>query len=296
MPRSAYLWCPAYPLGNAAQQASAIATAQRLTEALGLKLVISPLLDRHPGPGAWLSADERRADLRYALGPDHSHDLLIAARGGYGCIDLLPDLLAHPGPLPGLVGYSDLSLFHAWYFRQQAPAWYGFMPGVTTGPRALASTLALMRGEGLRCDATSDPGVTVLRPGHADGRMFPTCLRILASLAGTPALPDLTGAILAIEDIDERPYQIDRDLNQLHAAGALRGVSGLVGGRFPCATLPPGYAGPSSAAILQIWAERLAVPAIIGLGFGHEDDPVTLPNGTDATLEARNGVWGLRGR
>ena len=45
-------------------------------------------------------------------------------------------------------------------------------------------------------------------------------------------LPSLGGAILALEDVDERPYRLDRYLTQLRLCGALRGLAGVVLGQF----------------------------------------------------------------
>jgi muramoyltetrapeptide carboxypeptidase len=267
---SAYLFCPAYGLDDTSH-ARARAGLAPWADALGLTIVPSPLLTRRCGPGAWLAADERRADLAAAS----RHDWIVAARGGYGCIELLPA----PAPPGRLVGYSDLTILHAAWDR---PGLYGFMPGVPHGPRALASAIAAARQETLTI-----PG-TALRPGRAEGRLFAACLRVLTGLTGTPWLPRLAGRILAIEDIDEKPYQIDRDLWQLYYAGALNGLAGLVTGCFPC-PLADGYAGPSVTALLTAWAERLGVPAIGGVPFGHDPDPWTLPHGAEATLTVTAG-------
>lgn len=290
MTRSVYLWCPAYPLADQAQEARALGAAQLFAEACGLRLVVSPLLARHAGGGVWLPAEERLADLETGL----THDLLLAARGGYGCLDLAPSLLDRSGPLPPIMGYSDLTVLHAlWRRNHGGPGFYGFMPGITAGGRALTSAIACVGGDALILDHGTDRNVAILRPGKAEGVLFPACLRVLAGLVGTPLMPDLAGCILALEDIDERPYRLDRDLRQLHLAGCLHDVSGLVFGNFPCADQPAGYAGPTAHDIARSWAERLAIPAIFGLPFGHESDPVTLPCGRATTLVAGDGMWRL---
>jgi muramoyltetrapeptide carboxypeptidase len=141
-------------------------------------------------------------------------------------------------------------------------------------------------------DAATVPEVRVVRHGAAQGPLFAGCLRVLAGLVGTPWMPDLRGRVLALEDIDERPYRIDRDLQQLHLAGCLAGVVGLVTNAFP-ATLPAGYRGPSSGDIVRAWAERLGVPALVDLPFGHHADPLTLACGRATTLRAGHGTWSL---
>lgn len=288
MPPSVVLWCPAYPLPPARQE-PAVGAARGLVEAIGGNLTVSSDFPLWLGEGAWAPAAQRQVAFRQAL----AADLLLAARGGYGCLDLLPEVAAHRGPLPGLIGYSDLTVLHAaWKVRGGPETLYGFMPGVPHGQRALGSTLTLWRGEGQRWTRDLLPEVRGVRPGVAQGTLFAGCLRVLAGLVGTRWMPDLRGHLLAIEDIDERPYRIERDLQQLHLAGCLDGVVGLVTNAFPAAT-PAGYEGPSSSEIIVAWAARLGVPALAGLPFGHHDDPLTLPCGRMATLGVDTSGWHL---
>lgn len=266
---AAWLTCPAYVLRDDQAAAAALAAAQAVSP---LPVHPSPLLAERCPPGAWPAAERRRADFTTAL----NHRLIFAARGGYGCLDLAELAAAHRGPWPRLVGYSDLTVLHAaWWQAGRRDGVYGFLAGVAHGERARSSAAALLRGQPVACTL---PPHAALRPGQVDAPCFPACLRVLAGLCGTPLQPDLRGAVLAIEDIDEKPYAIDRDLRQLHASGALAGVVALVGGRFPW-TPAPGYAGPQAPAIITAWADRLGIPAWTGIPFGHDDDPLALPVG-----------------
>lgn len=284
-----WLWCPAYPLADASAQVACDTAARRFTSALGIQLSASPLLNQHPGQGAWLPAAERAADLLAGITAVGHDGWLLAARGGYGCMDLLAHLPATP--LPQLIGYSDLTALHAaWHVRGERGGLYGLMPGVRHGTRALETALALARGEAMTLGATALPEVGILTPGRAAGPLFAGCLRVLAGLAGTPWMPRLRGHVLALEDIDERPYRIDRDLHQLHASGALDGIVGLIFGRFPV-ELDPRYAGPSVHDICRRWADRLSVPAIAGLPFGHDADPLTLAESRHTQLIVTADDW-----
>lgn len=283
----AWLWCPAYPLMDASAEVICTTAAERFATALGLTVIASPLLSSHPGLGAWLPTAQRQADLLAGITAIGRDGWLMAARGGYGCLDLLEALPS--GPLPRLIGYSDLTVLHAaWQVRKAPGGLYGLMPGVRHGTRALETAIALARGE--THTFTTRENTQVLRPGTAEGPLFAGCLRVLAGLAGTPWMPDLRGHILALEDIDERPYRIDRDLHQLHACGALTGVSGLVFGTFPVA-VDPRYAGPSSIDICRTWATRLNVPAIFGVPFGHDADPLTLAQCCPTLLRVTADDW-----
>ncbi|MBA3707502.1 MAG: LD-carboxypeptidase [Planctomycetes bacterium] len=287
---SAYLFCPAYPLRDQDQLSRALASARAFADSVGHELIASPDIAGWGADGAWPDADLRRRDFERALG----HDLIIAARGGYGCTDLAATASAHGGRLPLLVGYSDLTVLHAvWRGRGAGESLYGFMPAAAPGERSLESASALARGEGLAFDSRTMPDVAVLRAGSARGPLFAACLRVLASLCGTPLMPPLRGCILALEDIDERPYQIDRDLAQLGLAGALDGVVGLVFGSFRSQPRA-GYGGPDARDICRRWAERRGLPAIQALPFGHDEDPVTLACGREASLDCGPGHWSLR--
>jgi len=284
---SAYLWCPAYPLEHERHLAQARLGARALAVACKLTLVESPSLARFGGNGSWEDASARLDEFRHALG----HDVLLAARGGYGCIDLL-GALDDSQHLPSLIGYSDLTILHGHWRRRGRPSLYGFMPAVTTGPLALASTCSLLQGQAWSLSSSEAPHSLVLRPGRAQGTCFAACLRVLAGMIGTPAIPSLAGSLLALEDIDERPYRLDRDLKQLHLAGALDGITGLLFGTLPAA-LPPDYQGPSAIDIARRWADRLGVPTVFGVPFGHADDPYTLPCGRQGEFEATESSWRL---
>jgi muramoyltetrapeptide carboxypeptidase len=283
---TAYLFCPAYPLRDGEQMDAAVAVAAAFARSIAHELVVSPDLGRWGASGQWHDAASRRADFVRAL----DHDALISARGGYGCVDLLETLAGHRGRLPPLIGYSDLTILHAIWRQRGRESLYGFMPAATPGPRASASASELLRGGGSTWTSEACPDVRVLRRGTASGPVFAACLRVLASLCGTAALPPLDGCILACEDIDERPYQIDRDLGQLQLAGALGGVVGLVFGAFR-SRAPEGYAGPDAAEVCRRWAERLCVPCIQGFPFGHEDDPIALACGRPARLTVGGDAW-----
>lgn len=283
-----YLWCPAYTLPPERLEPARSAGVD-FARAIGMSLTEAPDLAAETGPGAWRLAVQRQPAFVAGL----THRVLLAARGGYGCLDLLETVRNHRGPLPYLIGYSDLTVLHAaWRVLAAGESLYGFMPGVPHGERAVRSAIQGWRGEHQKWTATHCPQVVPAGTGTATGPLFAGCLRVLAGLVGTPWMPSLRGCILAIEDIDERPYRIDRDLTQLHLAGCLAGVVGLVTNSFPC-QLPDGYAGPTATDIIAAWAGRLGVPAITGLPFGHHADPIALPCGRATSLAVTTTGWEL---
>jgi muramoyltetrapeptide carboxypeptidase len=290
--RCAALWCPAYPLADAPAAAAALVSATVGLAPLGWDVAVSPHFGRHPGPGAWLSLEERQQDLVWAM----QHDLLVAARGGYGCIELAESF--HDAlvlrqrvdrPLPVLVGYSDVTIFHAILARHGGWGVYGWMPGVKHGDRAMITAKALLSS---RPGGAPVGSMEVIRPGHATGRLVPACLRVLTSLVGSPWMPELQGCILALEDTNERPYQTERDLWQLHHAGVLTHLAGLVFGAFPHER-PQNSQEPTHQQVARRWADRLQIPTAFGLPFGHDPDPIALPVGWTARLRVTDRTVGL---
>ena len=193
-----------------------------------------------------------------------------------------------------LIGYSDITVLHAcWAVRGWGPRVYGTLADSVEDSRQGESMRAFVRGESHRCTNETEPAGRVLRPGTCRAPVFAACLVVLANLCGTPAMPSLNGSILAIEDIDERPYAIDFALHQLFLSGALRGVAGLLGGSFHHQP-PADYGGPTVDDILSKWAGRLNVPAIAHLPFGHMDDQMVIPCGVSADIEAApDGRWSV---
>ncbi len=285
-----YVTCPAYALRGPLDRQSHIDQARWLAQAMGWQLVLSPLLERHLGAGAWLPLAERAADLRTAL----RHDAVWACRGGYGSIELVETVLKarqRQGPL--LIGYSDITALHAAFaVRGWQRRIYGSIPLPSRqAGRAGTSLVAALRGEALQRSAAIDAGARVLSTGRARGRLFPACLSVLASVVGTPAQPDLHGCVLALEDIKVQPFLMATHLNQLHLSGALRGVRALLGGTFTHLE-EHDYQGPTPDEVLVEWGARLRVPVISRLPFGHLDDGLALPSDRTVVVEAgRNGSW-----
>jgi len=258
-------------------------------EGLGLRMVLGA--HARDAAGYLAGADQdRAADLLDALErPDV--DAVIALRGGYGALRTV--LALDPGRLSALadvapkpvVGFSDTTVLHAVLGR--AAGWVTFHgPGVTSLATATPSAIEALR-EAL-CDAgpVAVDGAPVL-PGRAEGILVGGCLSLVASLLGTPWALDLDGAVLLLEEVDERPYAVDRMLTSLLAAGALERVAGVVLGAFT--RCEAGGPGPTVDEVLRERLAPLGVPVLAGLPVGHERDAVTLPLGVRAVVDADGG-------
>jgi muramoyltetrapeptide carboxypeptidase len=251
----------------------------------------------------YLAGDDARrlAEWNEAVA-DPEARAIFAARGGYGAMRILPSI--DPAPLLArpkvLVGFSDLTAIHALLNRAGLATVHG--PVLTQLGRAPPEAVAHLKllvmgaaaggaaGMGAQVPDPSGPPAPgaglvargVVRPGRVEGPLLGGSLSLLAHLCGSPFLPALEGGILALEDVDERPYRLDRYLTQLRLAGALRGLAGVALGQF---TDCDGQ-GLRGAEVVREWAAELGVPAVEGLPFGHEDANFAIPLGARATLVA----------
>jgi muramoyltetrapeptide carboxypeptidase len=108
---------------------------------------------------------------------------------------------------------------------------------------------------------------------------------MIVSALGTPFAAETEGKLLFLEDINAKPYQLDRMLRQLILAGKLDGVSGIVFGEMLDCVSQPGDVAMLEAMILRVldWFEG---PIAMGLRSGHVSSRnVTLAFGIEAELD-----------
>ena len=110
----------------------------------------------------------------------------------------------------------------------------------------------------------------------------------MTAVAGTPFAPDLGGALLFIEDVDEPLYRLDRMLTHLELSGSLSGVRAMIFGHLTSQDpLPEGAIDPLTA--LRGSLARFPFPLAWGLAAGHRPPNLTLPLGLVSRLEPAAG-------
>jgi len=121
-------------------------------------------------------------------------------------------------------------------------------------------------------------------------------LAVLASLAGTPYLPEVKGGILFLEDIGEHPYRVERMLTQLLYAGVLARQKAVVLGQFTNYKLAPHDKGFKLQSVVDWLRAQIKAPVLTNLPFGHVATKVLLPVGGQVSLsvEGRDALiyWG----
>jgi muramoyltetrapeptide carboxypeptidase len=125
--------------------------------------------------------------------------------------------------------------------------------------------------------------------GQTTGRLLPANLTVASHLLGTPYQPDLTGVILAFEDVSEAPYRVDRMLTHWRMAGALARVRGIALGRFSRCEIDPQIPSFSIEEVLRDRLGDLNIPIVSDLPFGHDGVNAALPVGIMACLDGDSG-------
>lgn len=239
--------------------------------------------------------DEERLRLFGELLADDSIDVLMAMRGGYGITRILDDIdwsALRRRNLP-VIGYSDVSALHL------AALQHGCRNHIH-GPMLCSELGRKLDGRGdeqaldialrsLACCLDGAPcpippecrSLKTLQAGTATGQLVPCNLTLLCSLIGTGHLPELKGAILAVEDVNEAAHRIDRMLTHLKSAGILKKLGALIFGQFTEAEDAQYIRG-----ILADFAEQVPGPVVTGLPFGHGFPSMSMRVGAEVTLEA----------
>jgi muramoyltetrapeptide carboxypeptidase len=216
---------------------------------------------------------------------------LMAARGGYGSVQLLPLLdAAEIRDTPkAFIGYSDTTSLLAWLTGQCGlTAFHGPMLDgrLARGESAYdldTFTRVLTRAE--PAGRISHPRLETLHAGEAQGVLVGGTLTSLLASLGTPyAFDPPAGHILFLDEVAERPYRIDRMLTQLRLAGLLSRASAVVFGELPRCD-EPGEGGPAIKDVVTDLLAGFGGPVLFGLPSGHTSGAcLTLPFGVRARV------------
>jgi muramoyltetrapeptide carboxypeptidase len=252
------------------------------------------VVERHWGYLAG-SDGARAADLRPP--PTHPDSRTLPAlhacvRGGWGSARLLEHGL--PQPQGWLLGFSDVtSLLWDRVARGLGGAIHGpLLTTLATEPAWSQERLrALLFGEPLGTLEGSG-----WQGGMAEGPLLAANLTVATHLLGTPHLPDLSGAILILEDVGEAPYRIERMLTHWRLSGALQRLGAIGFGSFEgCEAADSRAEDPPERrfSLEQVLRERTAdldIPVVAGLPVGHAPGNAALPLGVRARLDASRGT------
>lgn len=280
-----------FALSNAPDEAQLKLGCENISAFFGGEVVSSCITS--PGPRKLAGDDTSRANGFNRLLEDETINLLVAARGGFGITRILENLdldrLRESGKW--LCGYSDVTAL-------LLAAWKAGCTRLFHGPMICSTWAKIHQDQGclnevrLFRDAlekeirsSEKPASleysTTIREGSATAPILPVNLTMLISLLGTPFIPDLSGTILAIEDVNEPAHAIDRKLNQLRQNGILGSLKGLVFGHFTDAE-----DSEQIPEILKDYAKFVPGPVVMDFPLGHDHPSIPLRFGKISTLNA----------
>ena len=221
---------------------------------------------------------------------DDRVDAILCARGGVGCDRIIPllDAAAVRAAAKPLVGYSDVTALLLW--QRRCAGLMGFHGpmldrGADVDRSAFELLFAQLRGDAALPVRLSGEG---LGGGRAEGRLVGGSLTLVAASLGTVWEVETQGAILLLEDVGERPYRIDRMLQQLRGSGKLQRCAGIGLGAFTGCE-DDRYPEPAVGAVLEEVLRPLGLPLVRGLPFGHVRENVGWPLGARATIDGDRG-------
>jgi muramoyltetrapeptide carboxypeptidase len=242
--------------------------------------------------GYLAGADARRRD---ELGDAMLNDdvkAIIVARGGYGAMRIADDLpwRALARRPKWIVGFSDATALHAMAWREGVASVHA--PNVTSLGRdpSVATRAAWLASVERPSADRAWRGLRVVQAGRARGPIVGGNLALVHAMAAAGRLTLPEGAVLALEDVTEAPYRVDRMLTSLLVAGHLGRASALVfGGFHRCA------AGPDGRTIDEVLDDRtrdLGIPVLAGAPFGHGPRNDGFVLGAVVRVDGDAVVWG----
>lgn len=233
-----------------------------------------------------------RAQSLIRMFEDPAIDAIFCARGGYGCHHLLPYLdpaliRAHPKIF---MGYSDVTVLLQLLENQCGlTCFHGPMVAFefARGQGAYEeSSLRSSLFENKSGWTVESPRLETIHGGVARGALTGGCLSLLCALLGTPFEMETRDRILFLEDIDARPYQIDRMLTHMKLAGKLEDVRGIVFGEMMDCLQGSDQDYRLQDNLAEILKEY-DFPIVYGFPSGHvKEGMVTLPFGLPVELDA----------
>ena len=220
---------------------------------------------------------ERAEDIM-AMFEDPSIDAIICARGGYGGNRVLPlldyDVIrANPKIF---VGYSDITgLLTSFAQNSGLITFHGPMLstfGKQTMPYNLDIFQRVLSGQdNIKIESTPDCQARCLKPGRARGPLWGGNLTLVIERLGTDTQINTAGAILLLEDIDEKLYAFERMMLHLKSSGSLAQIKGLIIGEMlemGDSTTP--FGKTTDEIVLDVCGD-LEIPIISNFPCGHGD-------------------------
>jgi muramoyltetrapeptide carboxypeptidase len=253
----------------------------------------------HEISGYLAGSDSHRADDLNAMFADPEVNAIIAVRGGYGSPRILDRIdydciRKHPKIF---IGYSDCTALHSAFLRHAGLISFSgpmvaveMFEGIDPYTEENFWRTITDPSERRVLQNPSDQQVQTIHPGVCEGILVGGNLTVFLSLWGSPYSLPLRDTILLLEEIDEKPYRIDRMFSQLKHACAFQRISGLILGSFTdCVSNEPDKPSLTLEQVFSDYLSPLSLPIIGNVAHGHASPKLTLPIGLKVRLDAHHG-------
>ncbi len=219
---------------------------------------------------------------------------LLAARGGYGSMRILPmvdwgrlgAMIKERGSL--LMGFSDFTAPQLAVFAQaKAPYFQGPMFQSEFANPAVSDFTVNSFARVMSSDSVKESVLDAKAPRNADvsGVVWGGNLSVLSAMAGSPWMPDVDGGILFLEDVAEPAYRIERMLMTLHLAGVLKKQRAVLLGAVLEARASDSYArGYNLDAVFDYVSSVSGAPFFRNFPFGHVRQKFCVPLGVPCRI------------
>ena len=261
----------------------ALQMAAEVIKSWGLQPVIGPNTNNLNVNAYAGTADERAADLLWAL-EDDSIKAIICSRGGYGSIHLLGRIpqetfLQHP---KWLIGHGDIAMLLYVATGAGLMSIHGPMAFQIASSQEPASSLTrnILFGN---LPQFIVPGNPYNRCGHAEGILIGGNLSSYAVVAGTRfQLPPKQDIILFIEEVEESLHNIDRLFYMLTLQHDFERVRGIILGTFSSIRYDLQYGSVEQMLIAHL--RQYEIPVCCGFPVG-SNSCIPLIEGAPCSLD-----------
>jgi len=229
---------------------------------------------------------QRISDLQEAL-DDPSVNAILCSRGGYGVAQIIDklDFSTFAKSPKWLIGFSDITILHNAISNLGVASIHGIMAKHLTqfSPNSIhvQKCREILFGQ---MPTYVVPKHRLNKVGIGQGKLIGGNLSVLIGLRGSQFDLDYKNNILFIEDIAERPYHIDRMMQNLRFSGALAQLSGLVVGQFSDCDEDP-LMKKSVAQIIASAVSEYDYPVCFNFPAGHVDNNFPLKLGETIQFE-----------
>lgn len=278
---------------------SKIENGVKYLESLGYRVKVGNNVGKQFGYLA--GEDDLRVKDIHSMFSDKEVKAIFCVRGGFGTIRILDKIdyqIIRENPKI-LVGYSDItSLQLAIFAKTGLVTFSGPMVAVEMSNHIDPYTeenFWRMLTSNSKFGAIKNPDnekINVLIHGEAEGILIGGNLSMIVCLMGTEYLPSFSNSVFFCEDIDEKPYKIDKYFAQLKLAGVFNESNAVVLGEFSdCMETDINKKSFTLNEVVYQYFSNSKTPVTYNLKYGHIPRKMTIPLGVNMKIDTKNDLF-----